>query len=93
MEYDLKIRQSYHGTGGKEGYKFKLYNNNGKKLGELKDVPSKCNVGNTVVINGELYIISHIYDSPNPRHERSEVMFYELKKYQYKPDFELGDVI
>lgn len=90
MEYDLKIKQSYHGTGGKEGYKYTVYNNKSKKIGELKDVPT-CSYGNTVVINGDLYIILRVYDSPNPRHEKSEVMYYELAKYEFKPDFDLGE--
>lgn len=93
MEYDLKIRQSYHGTGGKEGYRFKVYNSKGRKLGELKNVPTDCNVGSVVQINGEFYIISNIYDSTNPREERSEVMYYELNKYEFNPDFDLGNII
>lgn len=93
MEYELKIRQSYHGNGGKEGYKFKVYNNKDKKNGELNDVPVNCHIGSTVIINGLLYIISNIYDSPKPREEKSEVMYYELSKYEFQSDFDLGKII
>lgn len=93
MNYDLKIRQSYHGNGGKEGYKFKVYDNKGKKIGELRYIPTKCNVDDTVSINGILYIVLRIYDSPNPREERSEVIYYELMKYEFKPIYDLGDII
>lgn len=93
MSFDLKIRQSYHGNGGKEGYKYKVYNKKGKKLGELKDVPVKCNVGHTLLIDGSLYIISRLYDSPNPRDEQSEVIYYELDRYEFKSDFNLGKII
>jgi sporulation protein YlmC with PRC-barrel domain len=93
MNYDLIIRQSYHGNGGKEGYKFKLYDIKGKKLGELKNVCVNCNVGNTISINNVFYIISKIYSSPKPREERSEVIYYELNKYVFKVDFNLGEII
>jgi len=89
MLYDLKIRQSYHGNGGREGYKFKLYNTKGKKLGELKDLPVKCNRGDVVELNGSYYMISRVYNSINPREEKSEVIYYELTKYQFKPKFTL----
>lgn len=87
MDYTLRIRQSYHGNGGKEGYRYKLYDNKGRKLGELQDVPVNCHVGNTLSINGDYYIISHIYDSPNPREKSSEVMYYELNSFE--PDYVL----
>lgn len=93
MDYTLRIRQSYHGNGGKEGYRYKLYDSKGKKLGELKDVPVSCNIGNTISINGIIYIISNIYDSPKPREECSEVIYYELNNFDFKPDYDLGEVI
>jgi hypothetical protein len=93
MEYDLKIRQSYHGTGGREGYRFKVYNAKGKKLGELKEVPVKCNVGHTLSIDGVHYIVSKLYESPNPRDEKSEVLFYELTKFGFVPTFDLGSIM
>lgn len=93
MAYDLKIRQSYHGSGSKEGYKFKVYDKKGKKLGTLLDLPSDCNVDDTVRVDGTLYIISKIHDSDNPREKRSEVIYFELTKYEFKPDYDVGSII
>lgn len=93
MEYDLKIRQSYHGTGGIEGYRYELYNINGEKIGRLQNVPIECNYDNTLSINGVTYIISSIYDSHDPNEEKDEVIYYELKRHQCNPDFNLGEII
>ncbi|HDR7922283.1 hypothetical protein [Bacillus paranthracis] len=93
MEYDLKIRQSYHGTGGIEGYRYELYNNNGEKIGRLHSVPIECNCDNTLSINGVCYIISSIYDSQDQNEEKEEVIYYELKRYECNPDFDLGETI
>lgn len=93
MEYDLKIRQSYHDTGTKPGYRFKLYNNLDEKLGELIDVPVELSIGHTVCIGGNMFIVTDIYDSSNPKDERSEVIFYELAQHNFQPDFNLGEII
>ncbi|MEM5009301.1 hypothetical protein WKH57_01140 [Niallia taxi] len=89
----LKIRQSYHGTGGKEGYKFKVYNERGKKIGELKDFPVNCGYGDIVKVNGELYTKTAEYSSDNSRHEKTEVVFIELEPYELKPKYDLGEII
>lgn len=89
----IKIRQSYHGIGGKEGYRYNVYNSKGRKLGELKNLPVNCGIGDVVRLNGELFIITKAYDSDNPRHEKTEVVFYELEPYVFKPDFDLGVII
>lgn len=89
----LKIRQSYHGTGGREGYRFKVYKNN-RKIGELKDFPVPSGTGDIVKIGEDLFIISASYSSENPRHEKTEVQFYELEPYIHKPKFvDLGELI
>lgn len=93
MEHDLKIRQSYHGNGGKDGYGYELYNNKGEKIGRLQNVPIDCNDDNTLSINGVTYIISSIYDSQDPNEEKDEVIYYELKRHQCNPDFDLGEII
>ncbi|MEC3148107.1 hypothetical protein, partial [Bacillus thuringiensis] len=93
MEYDLKIRQSYHGTGGIEGYRYELYENNGEKIGRLHSVPIECNYDNTLSINGVAYIISSVYDSQDPNEEKDEVIYYELKRCECNPDFDLGAII
>lgn len=89
----LIIRQSYHGTGGIEGYKFEVFNENGEKLGEIKDFPIDCRYGDIVRIGDALYTLKASYDSYNPRHEKTEVMFHELKPYVMKPKFDLGALI
>ncbi|WP_352426970.1 hypothetical protein [Bacillus sp. FSL K6-2865] len=86
----IKIRKSYHGNGGKEGYRYRVYNDKGKKLGELQNLPSKIVGGDVVKIDGRLYIITAIYDSDNPRHEKTEVMFYDLEPYVFEPKYDLG---
>ena len=88
----LKIRQSYHGTGGAQGYVWKVYDGKGKKLGQLKNLPVKCGRGDIVSLNGCLYEIVKEYDSDNPRHNKSEVVYYELEPYEFKPDFDLGRI-
>jgi hypothetical protein len=53
----------------------------------------RCEIGNTVLINQKMYIITDIYSSPKPRERKSEVIYYELVKYEYKADFDLGEII
>ena len=89
----LKIRQSYHGNGGREGYKYKVYDNNGRKLGEISDLPISCGRGDVVKLNNDLYEIVSQYDSDNPRHEKSEVVFYDLEPFEFKPKYDLGEII
>jgi len=89
----LKIRQSYHGTGGREGYKFKVYNDKGKKLGELENFPPNCGYGDVVRINGELYTMTAEYPSDNPRHEKTEVVFIELEPFKLEVKFDLGEIL
>lgn len=50
----LKIRQSYHGSGGKEGYKFKVYNDKGKKLGKIVKFPVDCSIGDVIKLDEKL---------------------------------------
>ena len=79
--------------GGKEGYRFKVYNNKGKKMGELHDVPINCHIGSTVIINGLLYMISIYTILQSQEKKKSEVIYYELSKYEFQPDFYLGKII
>ena len=39
MKSDLIIKQSYHGTGGKEGYKYKVLNSDYEFIGWIDDFP------------------------------------------------------
>lgn len=88
-----KIRQSYHGTGGKEGYRFEVYDENDKKMGNLIDVPFTISNDDVVRINDELYQIVKVYDSPLKKDIRNEVVIYELNSYIYNPNYELGKII
>lgn len=85
----LKIRQSYHGTGGIDGYRFKLYNEVGTKLGELECLPTNFSSGDTLYLSGELYIVVDKYDSTLKHEERSEVIYYELEPYKFEATYDL----
>jgi len=47
-----------------------------KTIGELENFPTNCGYGDVVRLNGELYIVTNEYDSDNPRHEKTKVMFF-----------------
>lgn len=82
----LKVIQSYHGTGGKEGYKYeveKLIEETGKYvfIGELKDFPMYDEI---VELNGIAYEITREYERDElPTDDENEVLVYELEKYTY----------
>lgn len=82
----LKVIQSYHGTGGKEGYKYeveKLIEENGKYIfiGELKDFPMYEEI---VELNGIAYKVVNEYSREElPTDDENEVIVYELEKYTY----------
>lgn len=82
----LKVIQSYHGTGGKEGYKYeveKFIEETGEYtlIGELKDFPLNDQI---VYLNGIAYEIVQEYDRYElPTDEENEVLVYELERYTY----------
>lgn len=82
----LKVIQSYHGTGGKEGYRFKVekfVDEVGEYvyIGELKDFPTHERI---VELNEIPYEIVKEYDRDEfPTDEENEVMVIELEKYTY----------
>lgn len=82
----LRVIQSYHGTGGKEGYKYeveKLIEETGGyvPIGELKDFPMDEEI---VDLNGIAYEIVSEYDRNElPTDEENEVIVYELERYIY----------
>lgn len=88
----LKVIQSYHGTGGKEGYKYeveKLIEETGGYvlIGELKDFPLHEEI---VELNGIAYEIIKEYDRDElPTDEENEVLVYELEKYTYPTFYKL----
>ncbi|MBF0793373.1 hypothetical protein [Mammaliicoccus lentus] len=82
----LKVIQSYHGTGGREGYKYeveKLIEETGEYMfiGELKSFPLNEQI---VELNGIAYEIVKEYDRDElPTDEENEVLVYELERYTY----------
>lgn len=82
----LRVIQSYHGTGGKEGYRYeveKLVKETGKYvfIGELKDFPMYDEI---VELNGIAYEITREYERDElPTDDENEVLVYELEKYTY----------
>lgn len=88
----LKVIQSYHGTGGKEGYKYeveKLVKETGNYLfiGELKEFPLFERI---VELNGTAYEVVKEYDrNEPPTDEENEVVVYELEKYTYPTFYKL----
>lgn len=89
----LKIRQSYHGTGGKDGYRFEVYDNVDCYLGDLKDFPIDVDYSDVVQIGEELYILLDSYDSDIPWENRFEVVYHLLEPYEFKPKFDLGNIL
>ena len=86
----MEIRQSYHGTGGKDGYLFEVFSDQGLKLGTLDDLPHGVSVGKTVEINHTLYIVDDYHEPQTEEAEKYEVIIYRLKLFSYEPDFNLG---
>lgn len=89
----LKVIQSYHGTGGKEGYKYeveKLIRETGEYIliGELKDFPMDEEV---VELNGLVYnVVSEYSRDELPTDEENEVIIYQLERYTYPTFHKLG---
>ncbi|WP_368900771.1 hypothetical protein [Oceanobacillus oncorhynchi] len=87
----LKIRQSCHGTGGREGYRWDVHNQEHDYLGEIKNFPlGKCGVGNIVKLNGVMYMITAEYDSDLPYEEIDEVVYFELYPAEINADYDLS---
>lgn len=82
----IRVIQSYHGTGGKEGYKFQVEKRIKKSdkyvfIGELKDFPMYEEI---VELNGVAYKVVKEYSREElPTDEEYEVVVYELEKYTY----------
>lgn len=83
----MKIKQSYHGTGSKEGYLYKWYKDNGEIM-ELVTLPTEVHTGSILAIEDNYYKVRKIYDceiSP----EELEVVWFELDRHVFKADFNL----
>ncbi|GAA0347673.1 hypothetical protein GCM10008931_43710 [Oceanobacillus oncorhynchi subsp. oncorhynchi] len=87
----LKIKQSYHATGDREGYRWDVYNQEHDYLGVIKNFPlAKCGYGDTVKLNGVVYTIIEEYDSDLPYEEIDEVVYFELEPAEIDVDYDLG---
>lgn len=89
----LKIRQSYQGNGGKDGYKYEVYNREYDYLGELRYFPNEYSSQDTFSINGKIYKVQEEYDSDLPHEEEDEVVYYILKEINSELTYDLGYVI
>lgn len=82
----LRVVQTYHGTGSREGYKYVLekYIPERSKyieIGELEDFPLYFEK-EIYIINGIEYVVDKYYDvNDTPKDEDDEKMIYELVKY------------
>lgn len=85
----MRIKQSHHGTGGRKGYKYRVYDDYGRYHGQLNDVPIECRVGSTIKIDERVYKVKSIYKPEALIYKKDEVVFYELEEYVFKPDFDL----
>ena len=88
----LKIKQSYHGTGGREGYKYEVYDGEDEYLGEIEEFPLFWSHQETVKINDKLYIVEQSYDSDLPHEEVEEVVYHILREFVGEPDDDLGGI-
>lgn len=85
--HKMKIKQSYHGTGSKEGYLYQLYRTE-KTIEEIELLPCEVNIGSILEIENEHYRVTKVYDceiSP----EEDEVIWFELEPYAFQADFVL----
>lgn len=92
MTLDLIIKQSYHGTGGSNGYKYEISNSVENIVGTIKDLPLEVTYRSVVKIDNFLYKVISIYDSEEPADKGNEVIFYGLQKFEFKNYFELGKI-
>lgn len=88
----LRVIQTYHGSGGKEGYKFeveKFIEETGEfvLIGELIDFPTKEKI---VSLKGINYEIIREYDCNDTTEDKEiEKVIIELKRYVPPKYFEL----
>lgn len=83
----MKIKQSYHGTGSKEGYLYQLYRTE-KIIEEIKLLPCEVNTGSILEIENAHYRVKKVYEceiSP----EEDEVIWFILEPYAFQADFQL----
>jgi hypothetical protein len=79
----LKIKQTYHGNGGREGYRYRVYKND-KKVGELKNLPTHVGWGSILSLDSKLYQVINEYDDNTKPYSTLETVWYELEEYEFQ---------
>lgn len=79
MKSDLIIRQSYHGTGGKEGYRYKILNSDYEFIGCIDDFPIN-HESHLFEIRGVFYTSMYEEEDNTPNGEKDEVVYIHLEK-------------
>lgn len=78
---DLIIRQSYHGKGGKEGYRFEVFDSCYQSLGWVHDFPinhERC----TFKIGDKLYRSQYVEEDNTAKGEKYEINYIHLAEYE-----------
>lgn len=81
----LVVRQSYHGAGGSDGYKWEVWQFD-EVVGYLKDFPSSINYDTVCQIDGVFYIVTDIHDGTSEQDIIDEVSWFTLERWTYTPD-------
>lgn len=79
MKSDLIIKQSYHGTGGKEGYKYKVLNSDYEFIGWIDDFPIN-HKSHLFEIRGVFYTSMYEEEDNTPIGEKDEIVYIHLEK-------------
>lgn len=78
----LKIKVSFNGFANE----FKLIDNTGKVIGELRQFPKELKRASIIKIEEELYRVDRIYEMMETD---TTSVYYEISTYEFAPDFEL----
>ena len=79
MKSDLIIKQSYHGSGGKEGYKYKVLNSDYKFIGWIDNFPIN-HESHLFEIRGVFYTSMYEEEDNTPDGEKYEIVYIHLEK-------------
>lgn len=79
MKSDLIIRQSYHGSGGKEGYRYKVLNSDYEFIGWIDNFPIN-HESHLFEIRGVFYSSIYEEEDNTPNGEKYEIVYIHLEK-------------
>lgn len=77
----LIIRRSYHGIGGREGYRYRVLGVDMQSLGWIHDFPLN-HEGEVFKIGDKFYESMYEEDDNTPNGEKYEVSYVYLKEYE-----------